>query len=213
MAISSASDTIPGGVVFVVSNALGPSFMFGRHLVQVGTLGHVGCFASVDATRYPRRSRVVLRTDRGLEIGNVLTPPDDVSGEDPQDGLILRGMTFEDELLQTRLEKHRDAAYHACVTLVRKNHIPVTLMDVEHLFDGKNLYFYFLGDVPPELEALTQKLAATYEAKIQLRQFTETLIQGCGPDCGTEAATGQGCGKCSTCCTLAGSCLSRNIPP
>ncbi len=90
-------------------------------------------------------------------------------------GAILRGMTFEDELLQTRLEKHRDAAYHACVTLVRKNHIPVTLMDVEHLFDGKNLYFYFLGDVPPELEALTQKLAATYEAKIQLRQFTEIV--------------------------------------
>src|SRR2546430_11543646 len=48
------------------------------------------------------------------------------------------------------------------------------------------LFFYFLGDVTPELEAYTGRLAETYEANVQFRKFTETLIEGCGPGCGTE---------------------------
>ena len=36
-------------------------------------------------------------------------------------------------------------------------------MDVEHLFDGRSLFFHFLGDVPPEVEAVTQELAEAYE--------------------------------------------------
>ena len=47
------------------------------HLVRVGAMGQVGRFAAVDAVRYPRHSRVVLRTRRGLEIGQVLSPPDE----------------------------------------------------------------------------------------------------------------------------------------
>ena len=44
------------------------------HLVRVGAMGQVGRFAAVDAVRYPRHSRVVVRTRRGLEVGEVLTP-------------------------------------------------------------------------------------------------------------------------------------------
>ena len=45
------------------------------HLVRVGAMGQVGRFAAVDAVRYPRRSRVIVRTRRGLEIGDVLRRP------------------------------------------------------------------------------------------------------------------------------------------
>ena len=38
-------------------------------------MGQVGRFAAVDAVRYPRRSRVIVRTRRGLEMGEVLCPP------------------------------------------------------------------------------------------------------------------------------------------
>ena len=33
------------------------------------------------------------------------------------------------------------------------------LVDVEHLFDGQSLYFYFLGPGGPELDVLTTELA------------------------------------------------------
>jgi hypothetical protein len=180
------------------------------HLVRVGALGQVGRFAAVDAMRYPRHSRVIVRTRRGLELGDVLSPPDDSDdGRAFADGEILRRMTIEDELLEARLEKHRRAAYEACAALLDENGIGAVLVDVEHLFDGQGLFFYFLGDVPPELESYTERLAETYEAKVQFRKFTETLIEGCGPGCGTEEVKGRGGCEACTSCAVASACGSR----
>ena len=58
--------------------------------------------------------------------------------------------------------------------------------DVEHLFDGAGLFFYFLGEVPAEAEHFTQQLAEQYETTVEFRKFAETLAEGCGPGCGTE---------------------------
>ncbi len=173
-------------------------------------MGQVGRFAAVDAVRYPRHSRVIVRTRRGLEIGEVLAPPaDSQSGQAEVDGDLLRGMTVEDELLVARLEKHRQAAYEACAALLAKQGVAAVLVDVEHLFDGQGLFFYFLGSVPAAVETLTAELAEAYETKVQFRKFTETLIQGCGPGCGTEEVKGRGgCETCSS-CAVSGACGTR----
>ena len=188
--------------------------MSGYHLIRVGAMGLVGRFAAVDAVRYPRHSRVIVRTRRGLELGQVLSPPDDrdVNGDDGRtfpDGDLLRGVTVEDDLLQARLESHRHEAYEACVKLLNEHKLPAVLVDVEHLFDGQGLFFYFVGDVPAEVETLTARLAETYETKVQFRKFSETLIEGCGPGCGTEEAKGQGgCDACTS-CAVASACGTR----
>jgi cell fate regulator YaaT (PSP1 superfamily) len=184
------------------------------HLIRVGAMGQVGRFAAVDSARYPRHSRVIVRTRRGLEIGDVLSPPDDRDDVDEDDrafsdGDLLRGMTIEDELLQARLESNRHAAYEACAGLLAEHQVPAVLMDVEHLFDGQGLFFYFLGDVPAEVESFTGRLADAYEAKVQFRKFTETLIEGCGPGCGTAEAQGQGgCDSCNS-CAVASACGTK----
>jgi len=178
-----------------------------QHLVRVGSLGHIGRFTAVDAVRYPRHARVVVRTGRGLELAEVLAPPDDEPEQTSADGSILRGVTPEDELLQARLERHRQAAYEACSARLAELQLPVVLMDVEHLFDGRTLVFYFLGEVTPRLEALTAELAELYETKVQFRRFTEAVTEGCGPGCGTEAAAG--CKTCVTGCAVASACSTR----
>lgn len=173
-------------------------------------MGLVGRFAAVDAVRYPRYSRVIVRTRRGLEVAEVLSPPDDRGNDSAEaDGDLLRGMTIEDELLVARLEQHRQAAYQACAALLAEHRLPAMLVDVEHLFDGQGLIFYFLGEVPAEVEALTDRLAEAYETKVQFRKFTETLIEGCGPGCGTEEVKGRGgCESCSS-CAVASACGTR----
>jgi cell fate regulator YaaT (PSP1 superfamily) len=163
-------------------------------------MGLVGRFGTADGVLHPRRCRVIVRTTRGLEVGEVLT----LSGESGDiDGPLLRRVTVQDELLIQRIERRKDEAYTACVQLLEKRGIGAILMDVEHLFDGQSLFFYFLGDVTPELEALTAELADVYEAKVQFRRFTETLTAGCGPDCGTENSTGCATGGCSSCALTA----------
>src|SRR5918995_725770 len=130
----------------------------GYHLVRYGLLGHVGTFASVDALRYPRRSRVVVRSPRGLEVGEVLAEPDDHGQRDAADGQILRRMTVQDDLLEARLERRRHEAFEACQQLLSEADVPAALVDVEHLFDGEGLYFYFLGDPPVETAKITGQL-------------------------------------------------------
>jgi cell fate regulator YaaT (PSP1 superfamily) len=180
-----------------------------HHLVRVGSLGRVGRFTAVDQACYPRHARVILRTSRGLELGEVLSAPSDEPVSVRADGSILRGVTLEDELIEVRLERNRQAAFAACTARLSELNSPATLMEVEHLFDGQSLLFYFLGETTPEVEALTSELAELYDAQVQFRKFTETLTEGCGPDCGTENATGGGCTSCGTGCAVAGACSTR----
>lgn len=192
------------------------------HLVRVGVLGQVGRFPAPDGIRYPRGTRVVCRTARGLELGEVLSnaPPVDSSVDvpawvrgaggttgpaRPADGSLVRALTAEDELLQSRLKKNRDAAYQACAKMLSEHGVSAALVDVEHLFDGSTLYFYFLGTVPDDIQPLVDELAEAYEAKVQFRDFAAAVEEGCGPDCGTEDAAGCGSGGCST-CSIASAC-------
>jgi cell fate regulator YaaT (PSP1 superfamily) len=181
----------------------------GFHLVRYGLLGHVGKFAAVEALRYPRRSRVVVRSPRGLEVGEVLAEPGEEGSLEAADGQILRRMSVQDDLLEARLERRRHEAFAACQQLLAEAAVPAALVDVEHLFDGEGLFFYFLGDPPEQAHDITRRLAETYEAAVEFRKFADTLTEGCGPGCGTEEANGQGgCASCTS-CAVASACGSR----
>jgi cell fate regulator YaaT (PSP1 superfamily) len=184
--------------------------MSGQHWVRFGAFGAVGRFAATDGLRYPRGARVVCRTRRGLEVGEVLSPLAE-AGEHDTDGTVLRRITVEDDLLLARLAKNRDQAWQACQERLNQREIPAVLVDVEHLFDGQSLFFYFLGETTPEIDAITAELAETYEATVQFRKFTETLTAGCGPGCGTEhAENGCASGGCGTCAVVS-ACGGRKM--
>ena len=170
-------------------------------------LGHIGRFTAIDGSRYRRRARVVCRTNRGVEIGQVLSPAADERVEKVGD--VLRLVTAEDELLLARLAKYKDQAIEACGKRLAERQIETTLLDAEPLFDGKSVFFYFLGEVTDEIESVTSELAELYESKVGLRKFAETLVEGCGPGCGTEDAE-NGCktGACSS-CAVAVACATR----
>ena len=180
-----------------------------NHLVQVGLLGSIGRFRAADRRARHRGSKVICRTERGLEVGRVLRVSESADSADPADikevdGDLLRQVTPDDRLILRRIDRFRDRAFHACQKLLDERQIPSVLVDVEHLFDGSSLYFYFLGDVTPEVEQLTGELAEAYEAKVQFRRFSQKLAEGCGPDCGT-GESGCGSGGCGS-CALKGKC-------
>ncbi len=178
-----------------------------HHLVRIGQFGQVGRFSGVDSSIFPRSSRVVCRTSRGLEMGEVLAANTN-RGDEQFDGQLLRGMTTQDELLLTRIEKNKNQAYQACAELLQQTGSTAALMDVELLLDGSSMFFYFLGDPPPEVDQMTAELADAYNAKVQVREFATLLDTGCGPGCGEEASScGTDGGGCSS-CGLSSGCSS-----
>lgn len=173
-------------------------------LVRVGMMGQVGRFRLALPMRVQRGQRVVLRTNRGLEVGEYLSScegGDFAQGSGPTDGELLRTMTPEDELLAARLEKRRHEAFATCEAWLKERDIDAQLVDVETLFDGGAIYFYFLGDAPAASAALEQELGKQYAAQIRLTDFANLLEHGCGPACGTEAGAGCGAsaGGCASC--------------
>ena len=193
-----------------------------EHFVRFGVIGHVDRLRSADGLVHQRGTHVICRTKRGLEAGTVLNVSPSPGSQETREanpdldeangaGTILRRATAEDHLLLARLEKNRMAAVHECERILAErahSHRDLVLVDVELLFDGQTIFFYFLGYDPeqpsPELETLTRDLATAYEAKVELRRFAETLTSGCGPDCGTA----EGCGDSGGCtsCALMASC-------
>ena len=125
------------------------------------------------------------------------------------DGELLRGVTVQDELLQARLEKNRQEAYAACAAMLAESGSLGGARRCRASVRWPRAVLLFLGDVTPELETYTDRLAETYEAKVQFRKFTETLIEGCGPGCGTDEAKGQGgCDSCTS-CAVASACGTK----
>ena len=183
--------------------------MSSRYLVRVGVMGRVGRFDTADSHRYARGADVVVRTVRGLELGKVLTADIAADGYQEPDGTLLRRLTIEDRLLAQRLERDRHEAFNACAARLAQRDDPATLIDVEHLFDGQSLYFYFLGEVSPGTEELTAELAELYSAAVKFDQFTDSLVHGCGPNCGTAEAEGAGCGSSCGSCAVAGACGTK----
>lgn len=184
-------------------------------LVRVGLMGQVGRFRPAAPVRARHGQRVILRTARGLEIGEFLgecgagtVPAMPIQGAD---GDLLRLMTPEDELLAARLERRRHEAFTTCESWLKDHGFDAQLVDVETLFDGGAIYFYFLGDAPPASEALEKELGDHYAAKIRLGDFADLLEHGCGPGCGTEEAAGCGSssGGCSS-CGLVAACHTKS---
>ncbi len=179
------------------------------HVVRVGVLGQLGQFTAPDFRRYPRGTRVIVRTARGIETGEVLSNALE-SEHGPLDGELLRAMTVEDDLLAARLQKDRVSAWEACEARLADCGVSdVAILDIEPLFDGSTLLFYFLGQPGPEVEALLDELAETYNARARITQFAATLHEGCGPGCGTEQALGHGCTSCGSGCAVADACGTK----
>ena len=155
------------------------------HLVRCGFNGSPGKFAAADRQVHAPGSEVICRTSRGLEVGEVLCQIELECNSEDLDGELLRRMGREDHAIAERLSRFRDRAFNACEGLLRERNLSATLVDVEHLFDGQSIWFYFLGEVGPQVEALTDELAEVYESKVKFRKFAETLAKGCGPECGT----------------------------
>ncbi len=180
-----------------------------NHLVKIGLMGVVGRFQAPDFQCYPRDARVICRTGRGLEVGVVLCPIDDQEQVPAQsEGQLLRPIGPEDELILQRLDKFRDKAFAACRKIIADRDIGAILVDVEHLFDGESVYFYFLGDADERVERLIGELGEAYDRKVRFKKFAETLANGCGPECGTQVGNCSA-GGCSS-CGLSAACGSQS---
>lgn len=144
-----------------------------KYVVRTGSMRTLGVYTTRNE-EYLRSTRVIVRSDRGLETGEVLCDAtDDVITQlaDPPRGQVLRAMTGEDENEQYRLRAQERRAFETCRRVIAELALEMELVDVEHIFGGERIVFYYLSESRVDFRDLVKSLAGEFQTRIEMRQI------------------------------------------
>lgn len=134
---------------------------------------------------------VVVPAAKGVEYGSVVSPIREVP-EDQLDGplkKVMRRATPKDRERRRENAARQEKAYRTCRRLIGEHGLPMKLVDVDYVFDGSNVVFYFTAEGRVDFRELVKDLATTLKARIELRQVgvrdEAKIIGGLGP-CGRD---------------------------
>jgi cell fate regulator YaaT (PSP1 superfamily) len=145
-----------------------------QYLARHGVMRFIGAFDAPTGVALGRRESVVLRTDRGLELGEVLCPatPQAVAAvPEPTRGQIVRVATADDRSRAVALKDVQKREYTIGTELIARHRLAMQLVDVEHLFGGERIIFYFLAENRVDFRELVKSMAREFHTRIELRQI------------------------------------------
>jgi cell fate regulator YaaT (PSP1 superfamily) len=161
-------------------------------VVRFGSMKLVGEFPYDGSAKPGCGSKLVVRTHRGTEIGEMLTSTCANSGcsksvsrkellqyvqnsggrDYPfyQDGRVLRIATVEDLDRQNQLEQSRHALRLEARAIAERLHVTAKVVDAEPILGNELLTFFYLSEERLDLRDLHRELANHFRMRIDLRQ-------------------------------------------
>ncbi len=161
-----------------------------KYVVRTGVMRALGVYSASRDETFARELQVVVRTERGMEIGDVLCEANEAAVKhikDPGHGQILRPMTPEDARERSRLLDQARQEFQTCLRLIEQEKLDMRLVDVEHLFGGERIVVYYLSENRVDFRELVRQLAAEFQTRIEMRQIgvrDEAKVLADYGDCG-----------------------------
>lgn len=137
-------------------------------------------------------SKLVVRTPRGIEIGEMLTTTcanagcgksvtrkqmleyiEHSGGKDypfTTQGKVLRITNIDDLNEQKRLDRKKDECLKTAKLLVAELNLPMKLVEVELLLGGERIIFHYTSEQWIDFRELVRKLASEYQTRIEMHQ-------------------------------------------
>lgn len=145
-----------------------------KYVVRHGVMRALGVLATRGGEMYQRGSRVIARTNRGLEAGEVLCEATEEATahlKNPSNGQILRGMTNEDANELAHIQARLSDDFKICERYVKEAEIGLQLVDIEHVFGGERIVVYYLAEGRVDFRELVRLLASEFQTRIEMRQI------------------------------------------
>lgn len=123
---------------------------------------------------YQRNARVIARTGRGLEVGDVLCVADEHAVAqlvDPPGGSIQREMTHDDLVELQHLVSRLDDDSDCCLRIIRELELQMDLVEVERIFGGERMVIYYLAEGRIDFRELVRRLAHEFQTRIEMKQI------------------------------------------
>lgn len=180
-------------------------------LVRYGRMNEIGWFEHKEADIPKVHGKVVIKTRRGLELGCIVGQYGHYKGgqfrmdrqqldeyfkrseidyEFEQPGKFVRYATAEDLSEERHLQKIAREEMKQCISFVEELALDMKIVDVEHIFGGERIIFYFTANGRIDFRQLVKKLAHEYQTRIEMRQIgardeAKLLadVESCGQEC------------------------------
>lgn len=153
---------------------------------RYGIMALIGDFISRSG-EYRREELLILKTDRGTEVGAFLGVKEQGSGgkDTETDGKVI-GVASDDEI--KRLKKIRSVTekeeMEYCSRLIEDRELRMRLKYAEHIFGGERIIFYFTAEERVDFRGLVKDLADKYKTRIEMKQIgardEALLLEQCG---------------------------------
>jgi len=144
------------------------------YVVRYGRMRILGACRDASGAEHSRGRRVVVRSDRGVELGEVLCPLTDRAAkalERREPGEILREADAADLQHERTLPAQEKAAFATCQELIGRRRLQMNLVDVEILFGRERIIFYYLAEKRVDFRELVRDLARALRTRIEMRQI------------------------------------------
>ncbi len=135
---------------------------------------NLGVFNTRSGENYARGMQVIARTQRGLEVGEVLCEATEhavASMTDPKGGQILHEQSEEDQRELRRLAEQEAREFVVCRDSIAELELEMKLVDVERLFGGERVVVYYLAEGRIDFRQLVKNLAKDFQTRIEMRQI------------------------------------------
>jgi cell fate regulator YaaT (PSP1 superfamily) len=159
-------------------------------IVRYGLLKHIGEFRHNLGGVPAPGTKVVVRTERGVELAEVVigiaeertnrTIPRSqltafLQASSPEyafqrGGRVLRLANPQDVIDQRHLETSAKEEGAYCRQQIRELGLPMRLVTVEHLLGGERIIFYFSSETRVDFRELVRRLASQFRTRIEMRQ-------------------------------------------
>jgi cell fate regulator YaaT (PSP1 superfamily) len=170
----------------------------------------IGFFEHNEAEVPKGPTRVVIKTDRGLELGHLVGQLGCYKGgqcrlsrsqvrdyyEDSEinlgaqpGGRFIRFATAEDISEERHLNQIAEEEKEFCKKVIKEMGLPMKLIEVDHIFGGERIIFYFMSDTRVDFRELVKRVAHEYQTRIEMRQIgsrDEAQLLGDYETCGQE---------------------------
>ncbi|HCO92556.1 MAG TPA: signal peptidase [Phycisphaerales bacterium] len=179
-------------------------------LVRYGRMSTLGLFEHHETSILKVHTRVVIKTNRGLELGYLVGRfssyksgqfrlsheqikeyfnNDDVDFSQGTAGKFIRYATAADISEERHLRKIAREEMEYCKRFVKEMDLPMKIVDAEHVFGGERIIFYFMSDGRVDFRDLVKRIAQEYQTRIEMRQIgsrDEAKLLGDVESCGQQ---------------------------
>ena len=122
-----------------------------RYVVRYGSLRSLGSFEARRGERFSRGNEVLVRSERGVDWGVVLSPMSQHAAASlrrgrSKNGRILRAVSDEDRQARAGTLTKQKQFFARAAEIIREHSLVMQPVDIELVFGGEKVVLYYLAE-------------------------------------------------------------------